>query len=83
MTTSTQHPTKPVPKIRSGSVAAAIRLNHNDGGSFYSVTVSRSYPVDDEGTTRWKSTQSFGSRDLLDLRRVITSAENYIADQPI
>lgn len=83
MTTSTQEPTKPVHKFRSGSVDAAIWLNHNDGGSFYSVAVSRSDPVEKEGSTRWKSTQSFGSRDLLDLRRVIISAENYIAEQPL
>lgn len=85
MTTNTQTTTsKPVQTFRSGSVEAAIWLNQNDNGArFYSLTVARSYATEDEGTKRWKRTQSFGSRDLLDLRRVVTSAEAFIAEQPL
>ena len=46
-------------------------------------TVSRSYAVEEEGARRFKRTESFGSQDLLDLRRVVVAAEAYISEQPI
>lgn len=74
---------QPVKSFRSASVEGAIWMNETDSGAkYYSLTVTRSYAVDDEGARRWKRTQSFGSSDLLDLRRVIASAEAFIAEQP-
>ncbi len=71
---------RPVHTLRTGSVKAAIWKNEPvTGGHFFAITFSRSYQVDNE----WRDTDSFGSRDLLDLRRVITSAEQWIAEQPV
>ncbi len=83
MTTNTTT-NQPVQSFRSGSVEGAVWMNETDSGTkYFSVTVTRSYAVDDEGTRHWKRTQSFGSSDLLDLHRVITSAEAFITQQPI
>ena len=83
MTTNTTT-NQPAQSFRSGSVEGAVWKNETDSGTnFFSLTVTRSYAVEDEGNRRWKSTQSFGSGDLLDLRRVIASAEAFIAEQPI
>lgn len=74
---------QPAQTFRSGSAEGAVWVNETDSGTkYFSLTVSRSYAVDDEGTTRWKRTQSLGSRHLLDLRRVIVSAEAWLVDQP-
>ena len=83
MTTKTTNTTQPVQSFRSGSVEGAVWMNETDSGTkYFSLTVKRSYSVDDEGARHWKSTQSFGSSDLLDLRRVIASAEAFNAEQP-
>ena len=80
MTTSETTTNRPVQRFRSGSVSASIWKNEpTSGGNFYSVTFSRSYRQDEE----WKNADSFGARDLLDLRRVIGSAEQFIAEQPV
>ena len=72
---------RPAHSIRSGSVKAAIWKNEPlTGGVYFAITVTRSYQTED-GT--WRDTDSLGSRDLLDLRRVITNAEQWIADQPL
>jgi len=78
MSTSTTF-NKPVKNIRSGAVQAAIWKNEAASGAFLSVTFSRAYKKGDE----WMSTNSFGARDLLDLRRVLTSAEQFIAEEPV
>lgn len=83
MTTNTTT-NQPVRTFRSGAVEGAVWMNETDAGTrYYSLTVTRNYVVDDEGARRWKRTQSFGSGDLLDLRRVIASAEAFIAEQPV
>ena len=77
MTTSTTN--SPVKRFRSGSVSASVWRNDPDaGGTYFSVTFSRGYKRGDD----WQDTQSFGARDLIDLRRVLASAEQFIADQP-
>lgn len=76
---------QPVQTFRSGSVEGAVWMNETDAGTrYYSLTVNRNYAVEGkDGTQHWKRTQSFGSSDLLDLRRVIASVEAFIAEQPI
>ena len=70
---------RPVHTLRSGAVKAAIWKNEPaTGGTYFALTVTRSYQVDGE----WRDTDSFGARDLLDLRRVATAAESWIAEQP-
>ena len=52
---------QPIKTLRAGRIQAAIWENHSDKGSFYNVTVSRSYKEGDS----WKSSGSFGRDDLL------------------
>ena len=83
MTTKTNS-NPPVHTFRSGSIEGAIWMNETDAGTkYYSLTFNRSYAVEGKDGTTWKRTQSIGSSDLLDLRRVIASAEAFIAEQPI
>lgn len=79
MSTSTTATNRPAQTYRSGAVQAAVWKNEPAaGGSYFSLTLSRSYKQADD----WKSTASFSTRDLLDLRRVLTSAEQFISEQP-
>jgi len=78
-TSPTQATNRPLENFRSGAVQAAVWSNETSAGSFLSVTLSRSYKKGDD----WKSIDSFRARDLLDLRRVVTSAEQFIAEQPV
>ena len=62
MTTNETNPNRPVASYRSGSIEGAVWMNESDTGTkFFSLTVSRSYAVDDEGTTSYKRAASFGS----------------------
>ena len=70
---------RPLKSFRSGAVQAAIWRNETTAGTFHSMTLSRNYKKGDD----WKSAESFGPRDLVDLRRVIVAAEQFIVEQPI
>ncbi len=82
MTTTKTNTTtnRPVHSIRSGSVSAAVWKNETHAGAFFSVTFKRSFADDSE--RGYSDTNSFGSSDLLDLRRCITSCEQFMAEQP-
>jgi hypothetical protein len=58
---------KPAAKVTLYPVSAAIWRNHNEKGTFYSVTFERSYK-DEAG--KWHSSSSFNSNDLLRLAKV-------------
>lgn len=71
---------RPLKTFRSGAVQAAIwKKEPAAGGIYFSVTLNRSYKQDDQ----WRNSESFDSRDLLDVRRVLTSAEQFIGEQPL
>ena len=70
---------KPAHKIQYGLIAAAIWKNQSEkGGTFYNVTVSRSYRSGEE----LKSSDSFGRDDLLTLAKALNEAHTWIASQP-
>jgi len=59
--------TKPIDRVRLGSVNAAIWRNHSDKGhAHYNVTIERGYK-DAKGD--WQSTTSFSRDDLLTLSK--------------
>ena len=60
---------------RLRNVRAAVWANRNDGGTYYTVTFSRSYR-DQEGN--WHTTESFGRDDLLLLAKVADVAHTWI-----
>ena len=57
---------KPVAEVRTGRVKAAIWRNETEGRTRHNVTFSRLYKEGEQ----WKTTQSFGSNDLLVLAKV-------------
>ena len=81
MTTST-HTQKPVHSVRVHNLEVSIWANHSDTQTFFSVTIQRSYQVESEGEMVWKRSASIGSDSLLNLRRALSSAETWIAEQP-
>jgi hypothetical protein len=72
-TTSTPKP-QPVKTIRLGRIQAALWENKSTSGSFYNVTISRSYKDGDN----WKSSDSFGRNDLPILAKVVDQAHTWI-----
>lgn len=67
---------RPTHEVRSGLVRAAIWENSTRSGPRYNVTVSRLYKKGED----WKSTTSFGLRDLADLTRVGVLAEVWVRE---
>ncbi len=66
--------TKPAHEVKAGLVKAVIWPNATASGTRYNVTFGRIYKADDE----WKTTHSFGSRDLPDIVRAAVLAEAWI-----
>lgn len=61
----------PVMKFRAGGVEASVWENSNDQGTWYNVTVRKSYQ-DDKGD--WQESSSFGVKDTLALAGVLQAA---------
>ncbi len=84
--TNTQQSNKPVASFKEGLVSSAVWSNAsptNNAKRFFSVSFQRSYSVEGpNGTPEWKHTTSMNPRDLPALKRVIRSAEDWIANQP-
>jgi hypothetical protein len=69
---------KPVHKIRSGAIEVAIWAKAGEKGSFYSVTMSRSYKKDDE----WKHADSFSGDDVIVLSKLLDMAATWMISNP-
>jgi hypothetical protein len=69
---------QPAHAVRLRNVRAAVWANRNDGGTYYTVTFSRSYR-DQEGN--WHTTESFGRDDLLLLAKVADVVHTWIWSQ--
>ncbi len=68
---------RPAHEIRLGRIKATIWANQNDNGTWYNVTLSRSYKDGDE----WKSSASFGRDELLSVAKAADMANSWIHDQ--
>lgn len=68
---------RPAHEIRLGRIKATIWANHNDNGTWYNVTLSRTYRDGDE----WKSSTSFGRDELLTVAKVADLANSWIHGQ--
>ncbi|MCY3758740.1 MAG: hypothetical protein OXG96_13545 [Acidobacteria bacterium] len=68
---------RPTATVRIGAVKAAIWGNKAGERTRYNVTFSKRYR-DAEG--QWKTTQSFGSNDLLVLAKVADQAHSRIVE---
>lgn len=69
---------QPIHSIRMRNVRAAIWANRSEKGTFYSVTITRSYRSDDGA---WHSTESFGRDDLLLVAKVADLAHTWVTEQ--
>lgn len=77
MTTSkTQSTRKPI-KLRDGAISAAIWANESEKGTFYSVTISRTYK---EGEI-FRDINSYSGTELLKVARLASLAYDYIASK--
>ena len=66
---------QPAHRVRMSRVEAAIWENQGETGTWYNVTVSRSYR---DASDEWKSTDSFSADDLLVLAKVVNEAHSWI-----
>ena len=74
--TPRERPNRPVRVIRLGRIRAAIWVNQTDTGPVYNTTFERLYKP--EGEEQWKSSESFGTNDLLMLAKVADLAHTWI-----
>ena len=65
---------KPIENIKLGLIEAAIWQNEGSNGTFYNVTVSRSYK---DGDT-WKKSDSYGRDDLPLVCKALDMAHTWI-----
>jgi hypothetical protein len=76
-TNTNTNKTKPVAKVRLGSVVAAIwQQVSSEGRVWYSASVERSYFDEKEG--KWKSSNSFSRDEMLLLGKVSSLANTRI-----
>jgi len=66
---------KPAARIKLHPVSASIWRNQNPNGTFYAVTVERSYR-DDAG--KWQTSSTFNANELLLLAKVADQAHSEI-----
>ena len=69
---------KPAHKIRSGAIEVAIWKQVGEKGTFFSVTMSRSFKQGEQ----WKQSDSFGQDDILVLAKLLDLAHTWILSQP-
>ena len=68
---------KPVKKFRIGLIEASVWKNDVDGGrSYYTTTFQRSYK---NSAGEWEAGDNYNQDDLLNLAKVATRCEEYIA----
>ncbi len=65
----------PVFTCRHRALKAAVWKNESESGTFYNVTLSRSYK---EGET-WKESQSFGYDDVLIVAELLRTCHGFIS----
>ena len=70
---------KPAHEVRRGSVKVVIWANDTASGVRYNLTPQKLYKP--EGSTSWKTTQSFGAGDIPRLMRVLALCDDWIAGQ--
>ena len=66
---------QPVYRIRKFRIEAAIWEHQSENGTWYNVTLSRSYK---DTNDEWKSSDSFSADDLLLVAKVANEAHSWI-----
>jgi hypothetical protein len=65
----------PVKTLRNRRIKAAIWVNHGAKGTFYTVTISRSFKQNDV----WRDSQSFSHNELLIVAKLMYDAHTEIS----
>lgn len=73
--TAERQTNKPVKELRSGNIRATIWLNSSANGSWYSITISRSYK---KSGGSWAETNQFNRDDLLVVSKLSELAFHFI-----
>ena len=68
----------PEKKIKVGGIQLSIWPNKGDKGTFYSVTITKTYKDGNE----WKQSKSFKPNDLEKVRIAIEEAQRYLLVKP-
>ncbi|CAI4030261.1 MAG TPA: hypothetical protein VLA99_02925 [Nitrospiraceae bacterium] len=71
---------KPSQTFRSGSVRAAVWQNLGENGPFYSALLTRSFR---DAAGNWRTSTTFGERQLEDLLIVAGQARQWMVDHPL
>ena len=71
---------KPTETFCSGSVQAAVWQNIGENGPFYSALLTRSFR---DSAGKWRTSTTFGERQLADVMTVATAARQWMADHPL
>ena len=69
---------KPSVKFRVGNMNAAVWKNDTENGSFFSVTLVRSYK---DSSGEWQNSDSMGSGDLLNAMMALERCEKWISEK--
>ena len=69
---------KPVKEFRDGAIKTAIWRREHEGKTFYSVSQSRGYKVEEGGVERWEDTNSFDFAHLATVKLQLEQAETWI-----
>ena len=72
---------RPNHTFRIGNVAASIWKNDTATGSTFRVSLERRYPVEREGVTEWKSSNSFRTEEIPLVSKVSDLALTWILEQ--
>lgn len=74
---------KPVKEFRDGAIKTAVWKREHEGKTFYSVSVSRGYKVEQGGVERWEDTNSFDYAHLPTVTLQIEMAQKWIKQEII
>lgn len=70
---------RPIKKIRAGNTQVAVWANKGTKGTWFSVSISRSYK-DERG--QWQDANSFGMQDIPLLCKLLNQAYDYLYSLP-
>ena len=68
----------PAHNIRNGVLQVTIWKNTSDRGTWYSVSISRSYKKGDDA---WKRSETLNADDLLPMAKLLDEAHSWIVQQ--
>jgi hypothetical protein len=75
--TMSENANKPVSKIGSFPITAAVWRNEKEGRTYYSVTLERSYK---DSAGKWRTCSTFNTGDLLLLAKIVDKAHTKICE---